>query len=159
MGAEEPEVETIDIDHSFSQTRGGAGTAQSTPRTASMTGSVFGSVVPSPSSVIGPNSPPATIVNPWSRPSSLFTRNFQSESADAELFVQLSRDRTKAELHAAGHRKGKSSIIMAHTASVTQDRPPAIDDDEPEHEEADAHIATRTKSKVQRQHDDEEDDE
>lgn len=56
------------------------------------------------------------LVNPWSKPqgSALFTRNFQSESADAELFVQIARDRAKAE---SKKQKKKSSIIQSHQSS------------------------------------------
>lgn len=56
--------------------------------------------------------PPLTsrLVNPWARPGALFVRNFEEESADAELFVQLARDRTKKELKA--QKKRQSSIVV-----------------------------------------------
>jgi hypothetical protein len=73
--------------------------------------------------------PPPSLLNPWS--SSLFTRNFQDESRNAELFVQLSRERTaqqqaeaaEAEKSAAKQRrknnnmgKPKGSIVLASTS-------------------------------------------
>jgi hypothetical protein len=97
---EDSEVETIDIDHSFARTT----TGQSKREGGSKSSNEFGVVVPNG---VGGGGPPS-LVNPWSRPSALFTRNFQEESADAEMFVALARDRTKAALKA---KKKQSSII------------------------------------------------
>lgn len=73
---------------------------------------------------------------------SSFTRNFQEESADAELFVQIARDRAKVEQKKANKKKSSGSIIVAHqnqrssidgAASETQrGKRSQFDDDEDE---------------------------